>query len=59
MNEFFNVGKWVLGLFSDLWIFLYNDADWIGIAILGFVVMRFVLMIFRAVTAGALRGGDE
>lgn len=59
MNELFNVGKWVLGLFSNLWSLLYNDADWIGIVILGFVVMRFVLVIFRAVTAGALRGGDE
>lgn len=59
MNELFNVGQWVLGLFYDLWSFLYNDAEWIGIAILGFVVIRFVLMIFRAVTAGALRGGDE
>ena len=58
MSDLYNVGSWLMSLFSDLWNFIYNDMAWIGICILGFIVIRLLLVVFRTFTTGARRGGE-
>lgn len=58
MNDLYSVGNWLMSLFSDFWSFVYNDMAWIGVCILGFVVIRLLMVVFRTFMSGARRGGE-
>lgn len=58
MNDFYNVGSWLMSVFSDFWSFIYNDMGWIGVALLGFVVIRLLAIVFRTFMSGARRNGE-
>lgn len=58
MNDFYDVANFIMGLFEQMWAMLY-EGSWLGLAILGFVVVRLIFFVFRTVTTGALSDGDE
>lgn len=58
MNDFYSVGSWLMSVFSDFWSFIYNDMGWIGVALLGFVVIRLLMIVFRTFLSGARRNGE-
>lgn len=43
MNDLSQVGSFLLNVFVTVWNFLIKDAGWIGIVVLGFVVLRVVI----------------
>lgn len=43
MNDLSQVGSFLLNMFLSLWDFMLNDMGWIGIALLGFVVIRLIV----------------
>lgn len=43
MSDLSQVGAFILNVFVTLWDLLINKAGWIGIALIGFVVIRIVI----------------
>lgn len=43
MSDLSQVGSFLLNVFVSLWNMLINDAGWVGVAVLGFVVVRLVI----------------
>lgn len=43
MSDLSAVGAFLLNFFMDVWNFLFSDAGWVGIAILGFFVIRLIV----------------
>lgn len=43
MSDLSQVGSFLLNFFLSLWNFLVQDAGWVGIAVLGFVVVRLII----------------
>lgn len=43
MNDLSQVGAFLLNVFVTVWNFLIKDAGWVGVAVLGFVVVRLVI----------------
>ncbi len=44
MSDLSQVGAFILNVFVALWNFLIQDAGWVGIAVLGFVVVRLIIV---------------
>lgn len=44
MSDLSQVGAFILNVFVTLWNFLIQDAGWVGIAVLGFVVVRLIIV---------------
>lgn len=43
MSDLSQVGAFILNVFITLWDFLMSKAGWVGIALIGFVVIRIVI----------------
>ncbi|MDI9242628.1 hypothetical protein [Fusibacillus kribbianus] len=43
MSDLSQVGAFILNVFVTLWDLLINKAGWLGIALIGFVVIRIVI----------------
>ena len=43
MSDLSQVGAFILNAFVTLWDLLINKAGWVGIALIGFVVIRIVI----------------
>lgn len=43
MSDLSQVGAFILNVFVTLWDLLINKAGWVGIALIGFVVIRIVI----------------
>ncbi len=43
MSDLSQVGAFILNVFVTLWDLLINKAGWIGIALIGFVVIRIII----------------
>lgn len=43
MSDLSQVGAFILNVFITLWDFLMTKAGWVGIALIGFVVIRIVI----------------
>lgn len=43
MNDLSQVGSFLLNVFVTVWNFLIKDAGWVGVAVLGFVVVRLII----------------
>lgn len=43
MQDLSQVGSFILNMFLSLWDFMLNDMGWIGVAVLGFVVIRLII----------------
>lgn len=48
VNDFILVGEWLLDIFVRLWNFL-GTAGFLGFAVIGFVVLRKVVDLFKKV----------
>lgn len=43
MSDLSSVGAFLLNFFMDVWNFLLTGAGWVGIALLGFFVVRLIV----------------
>lgn len=43
MSDLSSMGAFLLNFFLQIWNFLIKDAGWIGVAVLGFVVVRLII----------------
>ena len=48
MEDFLLVGRWLISTFQDLWEF-FGAAGFLGFAIIGFVVLRKLIYLFKKI----------
>ena len=47
MDDLVIIYRWVLDTVKSLYLFLYRDAGWIGISIIGISVLRRIVTLIR------------
>lgn len=43
MTDLSAMGAFLLNCFKSIWTFLFSNAGWVGLAVLGFFVLRLVI----------------
>lgn len=44
MSDLSAMGAFLLNCFKSIWTFLFSSAGWVGLAVLGFFVIRLVIL---------------